>query len=203
MGTHTGGTDVGGRAGTLAYLKEHPEAFAAMAHVLEAGCADGLCPASLAEVEEYGDATRLSMSEDGLQLSSIIVDWGGLPMEVRAEGVRARVLALPPAEGLPSAMIEGATITNLVKIDACDGDDCTQSTTMDADAFAKWTAGVEEVPGWDVAELSACEDDCCTFQNLGRDAAKDGGMVPHELLELRAVCFEDGGAIRRIKWIQY
>lgn len=77
-------------------------------------------------------------------------------------------------------------------ITACDGapNECVSRLDLpNAAAFESWLKdNVGELPWMGVStKIESCnEANCCTFANLGREAAKQGGMVPHELMELRA-----------------
>jgi len=117
----------------------------------------------------------------------------------------------PPSDGMPTPLLPPAgSITVLLRTSACDGasDECTESTTKTGKALQGWLAEYEDMPGWDVAQVSKCDDTCCTFGNAARKAAREGGMMPATTLELRAVCVHGPdaaapGTLRRVKFIEH
>lgn len=135
------------------------------------------------------------------------------PVAAAAESVRQWAGANDHGGKLPKQLFRPASpLTLAIEIDACDGEpsECISRLDLpDAAAFEAWlTDNVGELPGLDVSTtIESCTDDCCTFANLGREAAKEGGMVPHELLELRAVCFDVDQhtvlGVRRMKFVEW
>lgn len=116
---------------------------------------------------------------------------------------------------LPELFRADAPLTLAIEAAGCDGSASACTRRVDLDdraAFVTWLGReVEEIPGMDASStINSCnEAGCCIFADLGREAYKEGGMVPHELVELRSVCFEtdaDADAVlgvRRLKFVQW
>ena len=133
-----------------------------------------------------------------------------------AEALRQWVLAHPNGGKPPSELFRAkSAITLAISIDGCDGDeaDCvTRLDLADAAAFETWLSeNVGELPGMEVSsKIVSCNDaHCCTYANLGQEASAEDGMVPHELFELRAVCFDVDAddqhvlGVRRLKLVNW
>jgi len=133
--------------------------------------------------------------------------------QATAERLGARIRSGPVRSAFGPELLDTAgPIAVVVFEESCDGPpaDCTTRTNLaDASAFQTWiTDTVEEPPGIDAATtMQNCNDECCTFSNLARQAAKEELSLPHGLFELRAVCFDVDASgsrrLRRIKLIAY
>ena len=214
-----------------AVLEAYPQATKAAAELLREGCGvdathEGyICPRQLGRDEMLEGLSYVSLEPrhrtiDAFVLSALDgvpqwridavarpnpTDYDGYP--ALAGLVHQWVSTQSPSEGLPTVFAKAGPDVTVHRHDAnCSGRKCTRTKRERLADLQLWFQSLEEQPGWDVGELVGCEEDCCSFEDYGAAAAAEGGMVPHELVEVRRVCFtpygdEHAGTIRELELV--